>query len=349
MPGTTVNLLVAAIILAVCALYRAALPKPIPGIPYHAASSRRLLGNVPAMIAYMKKSEGTFITYVTDLMDSLDSPIIQVFIRPFSRPLVILADFRETHDILTRRKEFDRSDVVGDLFLGVAPNHHIRQKTNDAWKAQRRLIQDLMTPTFLHNVAAPAILKKVSLLMDLWRVKARAARGHPWVANADLNHMSLDAISAFAFGAGFEHSAVEPDLDAVKAQDYNVPASPDEPVVFAQGHKGELLQSILDLTHTIGDVQGNPSPRLTWAYVMRKPKVKKAVKSKDDCLKRELQDAVKRFQSGNAEDVSLRSAVDQMILVERDLAEKDGRSPDYFSGVMIDEVCCSPEGSASLT
>ncbi|KAI9742533.1 MAG: hypothetical protein M1818_003673 [Claussenomyces sp. TS43310] len=338
MPGTTVSLLVAAIILAVCALYRAALPKPIPGIPYHAASSRRLLGNVPAMLAYIEKSEGTFITYVTDLMDSLNSPIIQVFIRPFGKPLVILADFRETHDIMTRRKEFDRSDVVGDLFLGVAPNHHIRQKTNDAWKAQRRLIQDLMTPTFLHDVAAPAILKKVSLLMDLWRVKARAARGHPWVANADLNHMSLDAISAFAFGAGFEHSAVKPDLDAVKAQDYNVPSSNDEPVVFAQGQKDQLLQSILDLTHTIGEVQGNPSPRLTWAYVMRKPKFKKAAKSKDDCLKRELQDAVKRFQSGNAQDVNLRSAVDQMILSERDLAEKDGRSPEYFSGVMIDEL-----------
>lgn len=348
MPGTTVSLLAAAIILALCALYRAALPKPIPGIPYHAASSRRLLGNVPAMLAYITKSEGTFITYVTDLMDSLNSPIIQVFIRPFSKPLVILADFREAHDLMTRRKEFDRSDVVGDLFLGVAPNHHIRQKTNDAWKAQRHLIQDLMTPTFLHDVAAPAILKKVNLLMDLWRAKARAARGHPWVANADLNHMSLDAISAFAFGAGFEHSAVQPDLDAVKAQDYNVPSSIDEPVVFSQGQKDQLLQSILDLTHTIGEVQGNPSPRLTWAYVMRKPKIKEAAKSKDDCLKRELQDAVKRFESGNAQDVKLRSAVDRMVLNERDLAEKGGRPPEYFSGVMIDEVGCSPEGLASL-
>ncbi|GAB1204346.1 hypothetical protein APSETT445_002999 [Aspergillus pseudonomiae] len=338
MPGTTASLLVAAIIVAVYALYRAALPKPIPGIPYDVASSHRLLGNVPAMLANIKKSEGTFITYVTDLMDSLNSPIIQVFIRPFGKPLVILADFREAHDLMTRRKEFDRSDVVGDLFLGVAPNHHIRQKTNDTFKAQRRLIQDLMTPTFLHDVAAPAILKKVNLLMELWRVKARAARGHPWVANADLNHMSLDAISAFAFGAGFQHSAVQPDLDAVKAQDYNLPASKDEPIVFAKGQKDQLLQSILDLTHTIGEVQGNPSPRLTWAYVMRKPKIKKAAKSKDDCLKRELQDAVKRFQNGNDQDVKLRSAVDRMILNEKDLAEKDGRSPEYFSGVMIDEL-----------
>jgi hypothetical protein len=338
MSGTATGLLVTAIILAVCALYRAALPKPIPGIPYHAASSRRLLGNVPAMLAHIKKSEGTFITYVTDLMESLDSPIIQVFIRPFGKPLVILADFREAHDLMTRRKDFDRSDVVGDLFLGVAPNHHIRLKTNDAWKAQRRLIQDLMTPTFLHTIAAPAILKKVDLLMDLWRVKARAACERPWVANADLNHMSLDAVAAFAFGADFVHSAVKPDLDAVKAQKYVVPSSNDEPIVFARGQKDQLLQSILDLTHTIGEVQGNPSPRLTWAYVMRKPKVKQANQRKDDGLKRELQDALKRFQSGNVQDVKLRSAVDQMIINERNLAEKDGRLPDYFSGVMIDEV-----------
>lgn len=341
--GTTAGLLVTALILAVCLLYRAALPKPIPGIPYHEASSRKLLGNVPAMLAHIKKSEGTFITYVTELMESLDSPIIQVFIRPFSKPLVILADFREAHDLMTRRKDFDRSDVVGDLFYGVAPNHHIRLKTNDAWKAQRRLIQDLMTPTFLHTIAAPAILIKVDLLMDLWRVKARAAQGRPWLANADLNHMSLDAIAAFAFGASFKYSAVKPDLDAVKAQDYHVPSSNDEPIVFVKGQKAKLLQSILDLTHTIGEVQGNPAPKLTWAYVMRKPKVKDAAQRKDDGLRRELEEAVKRFEGGNIQDVKLRSAVDQMILNEKMLAEKDGRTPEYYSGVMIDEVCCSPE------
>ncbi|KAH9844889.1 Cytochrome-P450 monooxygenase [Teratosphaeria destructans] len=336
--STTCTLLVGSLIIALIALYRAALPKPIPGIPYDAASSRRLLGNVPAMLAHMSKSEGTFITYLTDLMDSLGSPIIQVFIRPFSRPLVILADFRESHDLMTRRKEFDRSQVVGDLFLGVAPNHHIRQKTNDAWKAQRRLIQDLMTPTFLHDVAAPAILKKVNLLMDLWRLKTRAARGRPWLAAADLNHMALDAISAFAFGAGFEHSAVKPDLDAVREQGHHVPSSIDEPMVFAKGQKDPLLQSILDLTHTIGEVQGHPAPRLMWAYVMRKPKVKRAAKAKDECLKRELSDAVQRFQSGDAKSKDLRSAVDQIILKERELAQIGGRAPDYYSGVLIDEL-----------
>jgi hypothetical protein len=77
---------------------------------------------------------------------------------------------------------------------------------------------------------------------------------------------------------------------------------------------------------------------LTWAYVMRKPKVKKAAKNKNDGLERELQDAVKRFQNGNTQDVKLRSAVDQMILNEKNLAAKDGRAPEYFSGIMIDEV-----------
>lgn len=341
--GTNAGLLVAVLILAACLLYRAALPKPIPGIPYHDASSKKLLGNVPALLAHIKKTEGNFVTYLTDLMESLDSPIIQVFMRPFSKPLIILADFHEAHDLMTRRKEFDRSDFVGDLFYGVAPNHHIRLKTNDAWKFQRRLIQDLMTPSFLHTVAAPAVLIKVNLLMDLWRVKARAAQGRPWLANSDIFTMSLDAITAFTFGASFKHSAVQPDLDAVKAQNYHVPSSMDEPIAFVKGPKDKLLQSILDLTNTIGEVQGSPAPLLMWEYVMRKPKVKDATQRKNDGLKRALEEAVQRFEGGNIKDIKLRSAIDQMILNEKMLAEKDGRAPEYYSGVMIDEVYCFPE------
>lgn len=34
----------------------------------------------------------------------------------------------------------------------------------------------------------------------------------------------------------------------------------------------------------------------------------------------------------------VRSAVDQMIVRERSLAEKEQRKPDYFSRVMFDEV-----------
>lgn len=47
--STTYGVLGAVLVL-VYALYRAALPKPIPGIPYHEASAKSVLGDAPALI-----------------------------------------------------------------------------------------------------------------------------------------------------------------------------------------------------------------------------------------------------------------------------------------------------------
>jgi cytochrome P450 len=130
-------------------------------------------------------------------MQSLNTPIIQVFIRPFSKPLVVMEDFHEAHNVLIHQsKDFDRSDSLGDLVKGLAPDHHIHLKTDDAWKRQRRLVQDLMTPTFLHKVAGPALHANVGRMVDLWRDKARIAEGRPWHAADDINHVALDAMTA---------------------------------------------------------------------------------------------------------------------------------------------------------
>lgn len=327
--------------------YRFALPKPIPGIPYNEASAHKLLGDVPAMTSHMAETEGgTFITYIMKTMRSLNAPLIQVFIRPLSKPLLIMADFPEAHDLLVRRnKDFDRSHTLGDLVQGLAPDHHIHLKTEgSAWKAQRRLVQDLMTPSFLHNVAGPVIHQNVATMIDLWRAKSRIADGRPWAAGDDINQMALDAVTAFAFGEGFGHSATRPALEAVREMDPETVESVrrqggrDEPVDFPRGRVDEALQATLDLTETVGEVQGNPWPSLTWALVTRKPKVKKAVRIKEEYIMKELRAGVERLEKSSGR--VIKSAVDQMILREKSLAGKDGRAPDYFSRVMVDEVSC---------
>jgi hypothetical protein len=323
--------------------YRAALPKPIPGIPYNEASARKLLGDVPAMMAHIAENEGgTFITYVMKTMKTLNAPLMQVFIRPLSKPLLILGDFHEAHDLLVRRKDFDRSHTLGDLVSGLAPDHHIHLKTNDDWKTQRRLVQDLMTPSFLYNVAGPVIHRNVSTMIELWRAKTDIANGRPWPAGEDINQMALDAVTAFAFGEGFNHSAIKPTLEAVvKMNERGIQAieqkEQDDPVIFPRGKVDEALQATLDLTETVGEVQGNPVPSLTWAYVTRKPKIVKAIKIKEEYIKTELKKGVERLLKNNAAN-AIQSAVDQMIIREKSLAEKDGREPNYFSRVMIDEV-----------
>lgn len=92
--------------------------------------------------------------------------MIHIFMGPFSRPIFIVADFREAQDMLMRRKEWDRSEVLGHLFGGLIPDHHSQHRTNTLWKGRRRLLQDLMPPQFLHNVVAPALYANASSLIS---------------------------------------------------------------------------------------------------------------------------------------------------------------------------------------
>lgn len=159
-------------VLSVCyLLYRAALPRPIPGIPYHKASARSVLGDIPAMLKHTQTTSQVFDWMVAQCV-GLNSPIVQIFARPLGRPFVILADFREGQDILMRRiKEFDRSNFMGDSFLGLLPDHHISMPSNETFKKQRRLLSDTMSPAFLQDVVAPQIYATVLDLLELWRVK----------------------------------------------------------------------------------------------------------------------------------------------------------------------------------
>lgn len=325
-------------------LYRFSLPNPFPNIPYNALSAHKLLGDVPAMSSHIAKEGGSFITYLIETMKSLDAPLVQVFIKPLGPPVLVLSNFREAHNLLVRRKDFDRSNTLGDLVKGLAPDHHIHLKTNAAWKKQRQLTQDLMTPSFLHNVAAPSIFLNASALIDLWRVKSHIADGRPWSPFEDVNKVSLDALCSFTFGERFSsaHSATRPAVELMKGLDKEVverlrsTAGLDEAVKFPEGQLDEVLQATLDLTKTVGEVQWSPVPNLMWAYVMRKSWVKKAVKKRDDSIHETLKDAFERMERG--EGGVLRSAVDHMTVKEKSLAEKDGRNPDYFSRVMKDEV-----------
>ncbi|PHH73227.1 hypothetical protein CDD83_4794 [Cordyceps sp. RAO-2017] len=85
-------------------LYRAALPKPLPGIPYNKDSARRLFGDVKAIrqSTYRRR-------WIWSQPRLHRSPISQAFLFPFRRPTVIVSDYRTAVDICSRRiKEFDR-------------------------------------------------------------------------------------------------------------------------------------------------------------------------------------------------------------------------------------------------
>lgn len=143
------------------------LPKPIPAIPYLDASAQSILGDILPMLSHIKQTDGTFITYLRSVMERLNSPVVQVFVFPFAKPLVVIGDYVEAHDMLMRRShEFERSATLGDIVHGILPSHHIHLPTNSQWRHQRQLIQNLMTPSVLNNVGAPGAYAATKDLLE---------------------------------------------------------------------------------------------------------------------------------------------------------------------------------------
>lgn len=58
------------IVLAVVYIgYRAALPKPLPGIPYNQDAAGKLLGDVPEMMGYVKRTQRIFVRALFQVYD----------------------------------------------------------------------------------------------------------------------------------------------------------------------------------------------------------------------------------------------------------------------------------------
>lgn len=167
-------------------LYHWLLPKPVPGIAYNPDATKSLFGDAPGMIKEVSVT-GEFRVWCAKQVKRLNSPICQVFIRPFSKPWILLADFRESKDILMRRKEFDKSSFLSDGMACMGFFHGIYM-TGDKFKSNRQLIQDLMTTSFLNNHVGPAVHRRGLELMTLLEIKMKLANGRPFSAKKDFEY-----------------------------------------------------------------------------------------------------------------------------------------------------------------
>ncbi|GKT86579.1 cytochrome P450 monooxygenase [Colletotrichum tofieldiae] len=252
----------AVLLLVAYVLYHKLLPKPIPGIPYNKEATKTLLGDIPSIIKAVTKDR-TLHKWMLSQVQNHNSPITQIFPRPLSQPWVVLADFRETQDICMRRtKEFDRAPLWVDIFAGALPEGHVHFPTNGKWKAHRRLLQDLMLPAFLNEVAGPAIYTKAEDFIRLWNRKADLANGRPFDVEKDMFYTALDAVMTFSFGKDFLHNAVRPQLDALKELSGNTHQGLEEdaPFKFPEVSIGKELQSILTITDAGEGQAASPVP-----------------------------------------------------------------------------------------
>ncbi|GAM91069.1 hypothetical protein ANO11243_091160 [Dothideomycetidae sp. 11243] len=318
-PSTITTALIAVVLVLCHGLYMAALPKPLPGIPYRHDGARSILGDGPAVMKHAKSSSDTPVEWMAAQFIELDSPIYQMFL-PFKPPQVFISDHREGLDIMLRRaKDFDHSKSFADAFRGTLPNSHLTMATKDPrFKPQRRLVADIMTSSFLTNVAARHVYKQSLLLVDLWRAKSRLVPGHPFEATDDINHTALDAIWAVAFGT---------DIGTVQAQcqalEKNLP---------------EAYEAITVLAHDLEAAAHTLFPRLAHWLRRQTRRWKRAKISKDRLLQDRLDDAKARFLNTESREDMVDCATDHMVFREHQAAIKEGRTPQYDTPGAKDEL-----------
>lgn len=340
------GLVAGTIAIALYALYRYLLPKPIAGIPYNSSALQSILGDIPAMA---KESNGNLMHWMASQAQRHSSPIIQLFITPFGKPSLVVSDFREAQDILMRRKEFDRSDWSIAMLGGDVPNFHINLKMGAEWKSHRRLLQDLMTPRFLRGVAAPNIYTSVCRLVDLWNAKADIADKRPFSAENDVFFTALDAVLDFGFGNGCPHRALLPQLELLQAKDGQVeqhaysPAGGAIPIDFPVTRPHESLEAILAASNLIQEVSESGFTKLAWWWKQLQPRERKLRAIRHQFFREQVSHAMEKLHMSDEENESwVKSATELILQRERIFAKKEGRDPLYWSPVTRDEVCSLP-------
>lgn len=335
----TIAFAVTALSYIIYSLYQHLLPKPIPGIPYNAEATSSLLGDIPR---FKKETNGSnLFEWMTEQTRVHGSPIVQAFIEPLRKPTVVVVDFREGQDILMRRKEFDRSDFSIDALGGEAPQFHINLKTGPEWKAHRRLLQDLMSPKFLHEVAAPNIYKSSARLLELWKAKARITGGKPFQAEMDIFYAALDAVFDFGFGDAVERRALMSQIEAVDGYEPQPLKAAEGPLVnFPTAPIDPSFQAMLNSVENVGPVTASGWPKLAWWLIGWKPSVRRNRAVIDEFTRGQLMKAAGRYNSRGADDSDefVKSAIDLMVQREATAAKKEGREPVFWNQTMRDEV-----------
>jgi len=309
------------------------IPKPIPGIPYNKGSAHRPLGDALDMLREVSITS-EFNLWCAKQVDKLNSPICQVFVNPFSKPWVLLADFAESQDIMLRRKEFDRSKFISG---GMAPLGHFQSTlpTDETWKESRSWTQDLMTPTFLNNFAGPAAYSSVRELVRLWKIKASLAQGRPFSAGTDLNNVSTDTMLQFTFGNNFEHASQPEQINRLSGLDPTTLSIGDvnTAVEFPEAPVDTYITATHEGTDYVEKAVNSWISELTMWWVTKTPHYKRVMATKNRVVRRQVDISLESVRRG-----VVQTGVDYMVSREIALAEKHGRRLRYGSQKFRDEV-----------
>lgn len=314
-------------------VFRSLYPKPIPGIPYNASAARSLLGDVPDLIREMASTPDlNFNDWCAKQSKKLKSPLCQVFSKPFSKPLLLLADFDEALDLASRRADdFDRGSFMADSFTAFG-NFHTRMDTGPQFKARRRWLQDLMAPSFLNVVVAPTTYALVSQLVELWRNKARLAGDKPFSAGTDLDRVNFDVMARFFFGEHFGPSSIDAQIELLsdeKAPDVGLRGE----AVFPEAAIDSVFYALHDAGRTVTQVMTSLWPKLTLLWIPWTAGYRRIQLAKRQLARDQVQKGIERVLSGEK-----LAGIDYMLSREQAVAEQEGREPDFDKEIILSEV-----------
>ncbi|UNI17558.1 hypothetical protein JDV02_003890 [Purpureocillium takamizusanense] len=314
--------------LVALAVYRAALPRPLPGIPYNAAAARRVLGDLGAMRSARYRRQ-----WIWSQPREHGAPLSQAFLFPFRRPAVIVSDYRTAVDICARRaREFDRGSRNRECVGLTAPAFHFTMESRDPrFRLHREILRDLMSPWFLQEVAAPRVYEKAALLVELWRTKRHKAAGRPFAAGRDLHLATLDMISSVAFGMEESRSSLRAELAAARR---SAPADA-EPARFPPAPEDPEAEALLDIPDMIAVAQASPFPALAQRLALLKPRHARAHWHRRRLLRRQTERCLDTLAADkHVPDCALH----QLLWREKMAARRAGRPPDFYSPAIRDEV-----------
>ncbi|KAF4976236.1 hypothetical protein FZEAL_7074 [Fusarium zealandicum] len=324
------------LLLAIAYTFRNALyPRPLDFIPYNQEASKRILGDLPDI-----QASGSMSNWLALQPTKHQSPLFQAFVRPFSKPWVVVADHHEVAEICIRRvKEFDRADATISVFWGVVPSAHLTLKTsNPQFRKNKELVRDLMTPSFLTEVSAPEIYDKFERLLELWDRKAKLSKGRPFAASREIHHAALDIIVCVSFGIEPGQTQLVREMEALDV-DHDSPTNatggPEDEFLFKEAVLEEELEAFTVLSASVTKCMTSSAPELYhFLYRHLSPTMRNALRLAKRLQTREIANGIKRRSSGQPQ----RCAVDQVLAREEIMAEKEGRKPQFYSQTITGEL-----------
>ncbi|KAM3537526.1 hypothetical protein ARSEF1564_009558 [Beauveria bassiana] len=240
----TVLAAILGLLLVAFLLHRRAFPRPYSGIPYNAASAKLFWGDTSALFETVQITQDP-AKFIFQQNRNLGSPVIQMFLAPFSNPTVIIDDVREVKDILSNRTlEFDRAPRTQDAYRALLPHCSLVKQTGAAFKNQRRFWEGVTSTPFLRRVAGPKILRCASELIELFRAQAATANGRPFECFHNFDLAAFEVIWEVVFGeeGGAINNARGDVLHA--GQTRAQPESFDSPAVLPTIEKPEMCNCV---------------------------------------------------------------------------------------------------------